>query len=92
MTKPKPMTKKELEAEAAFAEETYRDRASLNKKAQEILAGSTPVTIRLGNREIALAKQQAETKGLRYQTYVKMLLHEALQAAIKDTRQTRRRK
>jgi len=81
MKKPKPMTKRELAAEAAFAEESYRDRARLNHKAQEILAGSRPVTIRLNNSEIALAKRQAESKGLKYQTYVKMLLHQALHSA-----------
>jgi predicted DNA binding CopG/RHH family protein len=70
---------KSSEAEAAFAADLYRDRAALNSKAQELLAtGSRQVTIRLGNHEIARAKQQAEAKGLRYQTYIKMLLHEAL--------------
>jgi predicted DNA binding CopG/RHH family protein len=68
-----------IEAEAAFAADLYRDRAVLNNKAQELLAtGSRQVTIRLSNSEIARAKQQAEAKGLRYQTYTKMLLHEAL--------------
>jgi len=68
-----------VDAEAAFADEIYRDRAALNRKAQEVLAaGSRQVTIRLDNSEIALAKQQAKEKGLRYQTYVKMLLHQAL--------------
>ncbi len=70
---------KSIEAEAAFAADLYRRRASLHSKAQELLAtGSRQVTIRLGNHEIARAKQQAEAKGLRYQTYIKMLLHEAL--------------
>jgi len=70
---------KAIEAEAAFAADLYRGRAALNRKAQELLAtGSRQVTIRLGNNEIARAKQQAEAKGLRYQTYIKMLLHEAL--------------
>ena len=35
-------------------------------------------TIRLDPTDLSLAKQQAERKGLRYQTYLKMLLHEAL--------------
>lgn len=70
---------KASEAEAAFAADLYRDRAALNTKAQELLTtGSRQVTIRLGNNEVARAKQQAEAKGLRYQTYIKMLLHEAL--------------
>ena len=70
---------KAIESEAAFATDLYRDRAALTSKARELLAtGSRQVTIRLGNNEIARAKQQAEAKGLRYQTYIKMLLHEAL--------------
>jgi predicted DNA binding CopG/RHH family protein len=73
--------KTKVEAEAAFAERSYKRRATLNRKAQAILAGSRPVTIRLNNSEIALAKQQAEAKGLKYQTYVKMLLYQSLHAA-----------
>jgi predicted DNA binding CopG/RHH family protein len=69
-----------IEAENAFAAGVYRDRAAINRKAQMVLAsGSRQITIRLGNDEIALARRQAEAKGLRYQTYIKMLLHEALQ-------------
>jgi predicted DNA binding CopG/RHH family protein len=75
----KTNSSKAIESEAAFAANLYRDRAALNSKAQELLAsGSRQVTIRLSNNEIARAKQQAEVKGLRYQTYIKMLLHEAL--------------
>ena len=71
-----------IEAEAAFAAEAWKNRSELNKKALEVLAaeGSRQITIRMANREIALAKQQAEAKGLKYQTYIKMLLHEALAA------------
>jgi predicted DNA binding CopG/RHH family protein len=32
----------------------------------------------LDKRDIELAKQQAEQRGLRYQTYLKMLIHQAL--------------
>ena len=68
-----------IEAEKAFAAEVYRDRAAMNRKAQKVLAsGSRQITIRLGNDELALARRQAEAKGLKYQTYIKMLLHEAL--------------
>jgi len=75
----KNSSSKAIESEAAFAANLYRDRAALNSKAQELLAsGTRQVTIRLSNNEIARAKQQAEVKGLRYQTYIKMLLHEAL--------------
>lgn len=68
-----------IEAEKTFAADIYRDRAAINRKAQTVLAsGSRQITIRLGNGELALARQQAEAKGLKYQTYIKMLLHEAL--------------
>jgi predicted DNA binding CopG/RHH family protein len=69
-----------IEAEAAFAAEVCKDRAALNLQAQAVLpaAESRQITIRLRNSEIALAKIQAEAKGLKYQTYIKMLLHEAL--------------
>jgi predicted DNA binding CopG/RHH family protein len=35
-------------------------------------------TIRLDPADIQLARVQAQRKGLRYQTYLKMLIHEAL--------------
>jgi predicted DNA binding CopG/RHH family protein len=47
-----------------------------------------PVTIRLPNEDIATARQLADDKGVGYQTYIKLLLHEALQKAA--SRQTRR--
>lgn len=41
--------------------------------------GLTPTTtIRLDPADILRAKTQAQRKGLRYQTYLKMLIHEAL--------------
>ncbi len=41
--------------------------------------GATPTTtIRLEKEDIARARAQAERKGLRYQTYLKMLLRETL--------------
>ena len=41
--------------------------------------GNTPTTtIRLDPDDIAKARTHAERKGLRYQTYLKMLIHEAL--------------
>ena len=43
--------------------------------------GATPTTtIRLDPEDILRARAQAEKKGLRYQTYLKMLLREALLA------------
>lgn len=38
------------------------------------------VTIRLSLADLQRARKQAERRGLRYQTYVKMLLHQALVA------------
>jgi predicted DNA binding CopG/RHH family protein len=48
----------------------------LRKAAEKQAAKST--TIRLDEGDLTLAKLQAEKKGLRYQTYLKMLIHEAL--------------
>ena len=80
------MKKKEtvdlIQAEKAFAEDIYRNRAAVFKEAEAVLDAkarqSRQITIRLTNAQIELAKQQAEAKGLKYQTYIKMLLHEAL--------------
>jgi len=42
--------------------------------------GATPpTTIRLAPEDIARARTLAERRGLRYQTYLKMLIHEALE-------------
>jgi predicted DNA binding CopG/RHH family protein len=42
--------------------------------------GATPtVSIRIDPADIARARALAERRGLRYQTYLKMLLHEALE-------------
>jgi predicted DNA binding CopG/RHH family protein len=44
--------------------------------------GKTPTTtIRLDPEDISRARAQAELKGLRYQTYLKMLIHESLRQA-----------
>lgn len=44
--------------------------------------GKIPTTtIRLDPEDISKARAQAESKGLRYQTYLKMLIHEALRQA-----------
>lgn len=41
--------------------------------------GNTPTTtIRLDPDDISIARSQAEKRGLKYQTYLKMLLHKAL--------------
>jgi len=38
-----------------------------------------PVTIRLASEDIAAARRLADDKGVGYQTYIKLLLHDALQ-------------
>jgi len=41
--------------------------------------GQTPTTtIRLNPGDIELARSQAERRGLKYQTYLKMIIHQAL--------------
>ena len=44
------------------------------RRAKELL----PVTIRLASEDVATARQLADDKGIGYQTYIKLLLHEAL--------------
>lgn len=47
-----------------------------------VITGHTTVTkVRLGPRNIAKARVQAAERGLRNQTYLKMISHEALRAA-----------
>ncbi len=41
-------------------------------------AGLSTTTIRFDPADIAKARAQAEKRGLRYQTYLKMIIHEAL--------------
>lgn len=54
---------------------------ALQAKVEAAIGGSRPVTIRLDVNDIERAEQQAKAKGLKYQTYIKMLLHEALGTA-----------
>ena len=51
-----------------------RIEASKNKAA----AAAPMVSIRIPADDLALARKQAERKGLPYQTYIKSLLHETL--------------
>jgi predicted DNA binding CopG/RHH family protein len=72
------------EATAQWMEEAIRSGqtttlADVMQRARR-KAGTTPtVSIRIDQEDIAKARGQAAKKGLRYQTYLKMLLHEALQ-------------
>jgi hypothetical protein len=48
-------------------------------------AGTSPtITIRLPEADLAKARELAAKKGLRYQTYLKMLLHQALEHESKN--------
>jgi predicted DNA binding CopG/RHH family protein len=54
---------------------------SAARLASEGATGGTPATtIRLAPEDISRARALASKSGLRYQTYLKMLLHEALEA------------
>lgn len=52
-------------------------------------AKARPITIRLAEADLALARQQAERKGLPYQTYIRSLLHETLVARALAARRSR---
>jgi hypothetical protein len=70
-------------AAAAFANGTARPRAEVAAERRAAARGEGPtptVTLRLDPADVAKARRQAEHRGLRYQTYIKMLLHEALEA------------
>ena len=63
--------------EALFEQAQTEGRLGNGRVAKRLgLTAST--TIRLSQEDLAKARAQAEKKGLRYQTYLKMLLHEAL--------------
>jgi predicted DNA binding CopG/RHH family protein len=49
-----------------------------------------PVTIRLSAPDVAMARQLSKDKGSPYQTYIKMLLHEALHHASSKPRSRRK--
>jgi predicted DNA binding CopG/RHH family protein len=57
----------------AFAE------GRLQRRTEPRISTAVPTTtIRLDPADIQMAREQAEKRGLKYQTYLKMLLHEAL--------------
>ena len=70
--------------EAAARGEVHTGSAA--KLARERTVGITPTTtIRLDPEDISRARSLAAKRGLRYQTYLKMLLHEALEAEEKNS-------
>ena len=58
------------------------DKGTIQQGTAQILSReaktSRNITIRMAEADLALARKQAEAKGLPYQTYIKSLLHEAL--------------
>ena len=70
----------EVEADLRLA---MRERKTISLK--DVLAQAKrkaelqPVTIRLASEDIDTARQLASGKGVGYQTYIKLLLHQALQ-------------
>ena len=60
--------------------QTASQQGKLRRLSQTGLPGaSETVTIRIAPEELTRARKLAAKRGLRYQTYLKMLLHEALE-------------
>jgi predicted DNA binding CopG/RHH family protein len=53
-------------------------KGTVARLARERAGASPTITIRLPESDLARARALADEKGLRYQTYLKMLLHQAL--------------
>jgi predicted DNA binding CopG/RHH family protein len=62
-----------------FKKATAEGRVGIGTVAKRAALPST--TIRLDPDDIAKARVQATARGLRYQTYLKMIIHEALRSA-----------
>jgi len=60
------------------AERRIREGSTLTLKQATARARTRPVTLRLSASDLDMARAMAAQKGIGYQTYVKMLLHEAL--------------
>jgi predicted DNA binding CopG/RHH family protein len=65
-----------------FKKATAEGRVGIGTVAKRAALPST--TIRLDPEDIAKARVQAEKRGLRYQTYLKMIIHEELRKAESD--------
>ena len=64
-----------------FEKATAQGRIGIGTVAKKAALPTT--TIRLDPEDIAKARVQAAERGLRYQTYLKMIIHEALRDAEK---------
>lgn len=70
---------KELLAAVKSGEAPVLTKAKLQKRIAASKKAAAPVVaLRIPAADLALARKQAEQKGLPYQTYVKSLLHETL--------------
>jgi predicted DNA binding CopG/RHH family protein len=69
----------ENELAEEFEKATVEGRIGIGTLAKRAALPST--TIRLDPDDIAKARVQAAERGLRYQTYLKMIIHEALRNA-----------
>jgi predicted DNA binding CopG/RHH family protein len=49
---------------------------------------SIAIKLRVSTADLESAKQQAERQGIRYQTYLKMLIHEGLERNAEGRRKT----
>jgi predicted DNA binding CopG/RHH family protein len=67
------------ELDKDFAQAAAKGRLGRGTAAR--IGGIPTTTIRLDPDDIALARAQASKRGLKYQTYIKMLVHEALHKA-----------
>ncbi|MCW5966404.1 MAG: hypothetical protein KIT83_20370 [Bryobacterales bacterium] len=76
---------KDLAAALKRGEAQVLTKARLEERiAASTKAAAPVVSLRIPAEDLALARKQAERKGLRYQTYIKSLLHETLTAREKQ--------
>jgi predicted DNA binding CopG/RHH family protein len=61
-------------------------RGTVARVARKRAGASPTITIRLAEDDLTRARTLAAEKGLRYQTYLKMLLHQALNSEEKRAR------
>jgi predicted DNA binding CopG/RHH family protein len=61
-----------------FKKATKEGRVGFGTAAKRMASRST--SMRIPNTDIEIAEKQAAERGLRYQTYLKMIIHEALLA------------
>lgn len=74
--------RKQVERELRAVERSGKGKSAPQVFAEELAKQKAkPISIRISQDDLDLAKRRAEAKGIGYQTYIRMLLHEALQKA-----------